>query len=220
MENLTAHEIVESLLEDALLEKKKKGKPSTSGVYADFSAGREKPVYTCKCPNTKCGVIHGSFKSKAEAMANRHCRRCRVKNAGKFKKEIEKVDKPEKPKQDHIKRTSKNIIESMDDDDMSTKDFMRQNSMPLKDDQVDKNVCINARYGQEFYHKQSGSRVRVTGKCRAWKTRPEEFQLPVKFGLYKSLYIDNRNAGEWSTKPVDKPDARTLKGNVKPPRPA
>lgn len=36
-------------------------------------------------------------------------------------------------------------------------------------------------------------RVRVSGKCKTWKTRPNEFRLPVKFGLYQSLAITNDN---------------------------
>tara|TARA_Y100000034_G_C6811393_1_gene364657 strand:- start:324 stop:779 length:456 start_codon:yes stop_codon:yes gene_type:complete len=40
-------------------------------------------------------------------------------------------------------------------------------------------------------------RVRVNGKCRTWKTRPEEFKLPVKYGLYKCLYINEKNASEF-----------------------
>ncbi len=27
-------------------------------------------------------------------------------------------------------------------------------------------------------------RVRPNGKCQTWKTRPEEFRLPIKYGLY------------------------------------
>ena len=43
----------------------------------------------------------------------------------------------------------------------------------------------------------SPARCRSNGKCKTWKTRPAEFRLPVKHGLYDYFYIDQDNAGEW-----------------------
>lgn len=40
-------------------------------------------------------------------------------------------------------------------------------------------------------------RCRASGKCQLWKTRPTEFKLPVKHGLYNSFYITNENAADW-----------------------
>jgi hypothetical protein len=40
-------------------------------------------------------------------------------------------------------------------------------------------------------------RCRASGKCQTWKTRPDDFKLPVKYGLYQSFYITPANAGEW-----------------------
>jgi hypothetical protein len=40
-------------------------------------------------------------------------------------------------------------------------------------------------------------KCRVNGKCKIWKTRPLEFKLPVKAGLYEYGYIENFNADEW-----------------------
>jgi hypothetical protein len=34
---------------------------------------------------------------------------------------------------------------------------------------------------------------RVNGKCKTWKTRPLEFKLPVKYGLYNYGYITHDN---------------------------
>jgi hypothetical protein len=34
---------------------------------------------------------------------------------------------------------------------------------------------------------------RASGKCKTWKTRPEEFKLPIKFGLYESSYLTHEN---------------------------
>ena len=41
-------------------------------------------------------------------------------------------------------------------------------------------------------------RARATGKCQTWKTRPAEFKLPVKHGMYNSFYITDENAAEWN----------------------
>ena len=41
-------------------------------------------------------------------------------------------------------------------------------------------------------------RCRVNGKCRTWKTRPQDFQLPVKYGLRTCFYITPANAHEWT----------------------
>jgi hypothetical protein len=40
-------------------------------------------------------------------------------------------------------------------------------------------------------------RCRVNGKCKTWKTRPNEFRLPVKHGLRNCFYIDERSAWVW-----------------------
>lgn len=39
--------------------------------------------------------------------------------------------------------------------------------------------------------------VRRNGATKTWKTRPGEFRIPVKYGLYEYGYIDNNNADEW-----------------------
>jgi len=68
---------------------------------------------------------------------------------------------------------------------------------------VTKADCVNARYREEFHHvtrkNADGTpmRVRVSGACKTWKTRPGDFQLPVKHGLYDSGYITQDNAHEW-----------------------
>lgn len=63
-----------------------------------------------------------------------------------------------------------------------------------------------ASYGQEFYHVRqrnsdgSAARCRVTGRCVTWKRRPNDFRLPVKYGLRTSFYITPSNVGEWLMK--------------------
>lgn len=35
---------------------------------------------------------------------------------------------------------------------------------------------------------------RVNGKCKTWKTRPDEFKLPIKHGLWTYGYLTHENA--------------------------
>lgn len=39
--------------------------------------------------------------------------------------------------------------------------------------------------------------VRVSGKPKTWKTRPGEVSIPVKYGLYKSLRLDEDSLSNW-----------------------
>ena len=41
-------------------------------------------------------------------------------------------------------------------------------------------------------------RARVNGKCKTWKTRPEDFRLPIKHGLYKHYYVTPESSNEWT----------------------
>ena len=64
---------------------------------------------------------------------------------------------------------------------------------------VTKEIAMAAKHGDYFHHRQyrnqdrTPRRVRVTGKCKVWKTRPEEFQLPARHGMYTSGYISDEN---------------------------
>lgn len=75
--------------------------------------------------------------------------------------------------------------------------------MPNVIDSVTKAVAVDSSHGQIFYHVNarnadgSAVRVRVTGRCKTWKTRPLEFRLPVKYGLYQSLAITHENFHEF-----------------------
>lgn len=40
--------------------------------------------------------------------------------------------------------------------------------------------------------------VRRNGKTQTWKTRPNDFKVPVKYGLYEYLYITQDNAHEFN----------------------
>ena len=57
-------------------------------------------------------------------------------------------------------------------------------------------------------HKKGGEvhNWRRNGMTKTWKTRPGEFRIPVKYGLYSYGYIDNVNAGFFHV-PADCPDS-------------
>jgi hypothetical protein len=54
-----------------------------------------------------------------------------------------------------------------------------------------------------FYHKtlknadKTALRARRNGKTQTWKTRPNDFKIPVKYGLYQYFYIDQNNCKDW-----------------------
>lgn len=60
---------------------------------------------------------------------------------------------------------------------------------------------------REFWHRTAtnadGSpvRCRANGRVKRWKTRPNEFRLPVKYGLRECFYLTNANAHEWTPAP-------------------
>lgn len=56
---------------------------------------------------------------------------------------------------------------------------------------ITKEQALTSRY---FIMLCDGSRWRANGKCKTWRTRPEEFKLPVKHGLYSFGYITHENA--------------------------
>lgn len=63
-------------------------------------------------------------------------------------------------------------------------------------------------YHRKLRYKTDSSRpleARRTGKTKLWKTRPDQFRIPVKYGMYDAFYIDNSNAHEWSTTPNPEP---------------
>lgn len=65
---------------------------------------------------------------------------------------------------------------------------------------VTKDEALVARFFEHVELKNadgSAVRCRATGKCKTWKTRPDEFKLPVKYGLYHSFYINEENAYCW-----------------------
>lgn len=61
----------------------------------------------------------------------------------------------------------------------------------------------SALSGQLFNHvsllNKDGSplRARRNGSTKTWKTRPNEFKIPAKYGLKQCFYITQDNAHEW-----------------------
>lgn len=59
----------------------------------------------------------------------------------------------------------------------------------------------------EFWHKiarnADGSpvRCRKSGQMKTWKTRPEEYSQPVKYGLKESFRLTPANAQDWCVAP-------------------
>lgn len=68
---------------------------------------------------------------------------------------------------------------------------------------ISKKDAVESHHGQVFYHRYARNadftalRVRVTGRCKTWKTRENEFRLPVKYGLYQSDAITQDNNEQW-----------------------
>jgi len=69
---------------------------------------------------------------------------------------------------------------------------------------ITKQVATSVSYRHIFQHvtlkNADGTplRCRVNGKCKTWKTRPNDFRLPVKYGLKECFYITPENAREWN----------------------
>lgn len=59
-----------------------------------------------------------------------------------------------------------------------------------------KNFC-NKTIGPKGGETIKVVRVRASGKCQVWKTRPNEFRLPVKHGLYEHSEINEKNCQDF-----------------------
>ena len=55
----------------------------------------------------------------------------------------------------------------------------------------------NLKYGQhiEWYSpvKRKYVRLKINGKPKTWKTRPNQVKVPVKYGLYEYFYLDEND---------------------------
>jgi len=70
---------------------------------------------------------------------------------------------------------------------------------------ITKQMAVTCHHSQTFHHvseKNSDgtpTRCRVNGACKVWKTRPDDFRLPVKHGLRNCFYITPDNMADWVT---------------------
>lgn len=66
---------------------------------------------------------------------------------------------------------------------------------------VTKEQALKARHFEHVNVKNADGktplRIRAMGKCITWKTQPDRFKLPVKYGLYNSFYLTPENADMW-----------------------
>lgn len=82
-------------------------------------------------------------------------------------------------------------------------------------DQIDKDkregklTPQTALTAQNFWHRTitrkdgvTPAEARRNGATKTWKTRPGEFKIPVKHGMYDYFYITQADADDWSIIPL------------------
>lgn len=80
--------------------------------------------------------------------------------------------------------------------------------LALRIEAFSRSICRDTvddlNYGTTLYNKWrtnadgSPMRARVSGKVKVWDTRPDEFSIPMKYGLSHSFRITQDNAHEWT----------------------
>lgn len=84
-------------------------------------------------------------------------------------------------------------------------------NLPNGGDMVTKEQAMKCHTFHHWKEKNADGtpvRCRATGKCKTWKTRPDDFRLPVKYGLRHSFYITPANAHEWEAIESEKVDVK------------
>lgn len=114
------------------------------------------------------------------------------------------------------------IVESLLDDELDPKEFAidtRTQRDAADQDAWNKGditpaVARMLGYGDTLYHRTvknstgEPASAKVQGTPKFWATRPNEFQVTVKYGLKTYVKITPYNAGEWTTQPP--PSQQTL----------
>ena len=79
---------------------------------------------------------------------------------------------------------------------------------------------LEANPHSNLYHRTSRNRkgqahsVRQSGRIKTWKTRPDEFRVPWKFGLYENGEVTHRNSHEWLIEdPTEEPTDLPVKNS-------
>jgi len=87
------------------------------------------------------------------------------------------------------------------------------------------NQAKGLRHGQYVYlvgeYDSTGhpSKARVSGKVQTWKTRPSDFKVPLKRGLYDTGYLTPGNANRFTlTEPPSRKPAKKLPRTLRTPR--
>lgn len=80
------------------------------------------------------------------------------------------------------------------------------------------NQAKGLRYSQYVYligeYDSDGqpSKAKVSGKVQTWKTRPNDFKVPLKRGLYDTGYLTPSNANNFTlTVPASRKPVRKLR---------
>lgn len=69
---------------------------------------------------------------------------------------------------------------------------------------ITKEIALSLNIGQTLFHlsrkTSDGSRVRarVNGKVKTWKTKPNDFRIPMKYGFNSCFYIGNKEYSGWA----------------------
>lgn len=112
---------------------------------------------------------------------------------------------------------------NIEPDDVSPETYLHQYADQIdKDKREGKLTPQTALTASHFYSRahtyKDGVRpieVRRNGATKTWKTRPGEFRIPVKYGMYQYFYITDKDAADWSTVPLpSKPKAVKAKKPV------
>ena len=113
---------------------------------------------------------------------------------------------------------------SLGDDESPAEVFANATQQIEQDRLTGQLTPVSAQTAQNFYHRTktySNGRtpisVRRNGATKTWKTRPGEFRIPVKYGMYEHFYITQDDVDEWSVTPLpEKP--RPEKVKARPPQ--
>lgn len=60
-------------------------------------------------------------------------------------------------------------------------------------------MSVDRFHANATCHPHKTYKWRRNGKTQTWKTRPGDFRVPVKFGLYSYSAITQDNADQWHT---------------------
>lgn len=76
---------------------------------------------------------------------------------------------------------------------------------------ITKAIALTLKHRQILHHTTQKNadgtplRVRVNGVVQTWKTRPDHFRIPVKYGFKTCMYVeksmDRDNSAEWEVAP-------------------